>query len=194
MEIHIHTKNLELNSQAEAYIQKKFDRLERHLKTLNDAKLEIKRLSSRSHQDRVVAQMTLNANGRLLRGEETAVNLFEAIDAVTDVMDRQIRKYKTRAYRNSRGRRNRKEAEAVKGAVAELEAPSTDLDGDDGTLPTVARTKRFLVSPMAVEDAIDEMELLGHKFFLFFNMDSNEYNVVYRREDGNYGILEAGLA
>ena len=98
MEIEIYARNLQLNSEAQSYIQKKFGKLERHLKPISNAKLEVSRTSARSPSQRIVAQMTLTAHGHTLRGQESGVNLFAAIDAVTDVVDRQIQRYKGKIY------------------------------------------------------------------------------------------------
>ena len=105
MDIRIHVKNVELNSAAEQYIQKKFTRLERHLSFMSDAKLEVSRTAARSQADRVTVQMTLTAGASTLRGQESAPNLFAAVDAVTDVMDRQIRRHKGRVYRSGQARK-----------------------------------------------------------------------------------------
>ena len=110
MELSTSYKNIQPNDEAERYIQKKVDRLARHLKPPSDARLEISRTSSRSPEDRVVAQMTLTAGGRTLRAQESGTNLSEAIDAVVDVMDRQISRYKGQFYRNSQARRSARAA------------------------------------------------------------------------------------
>ena len=101
MDIEISTKDFELNSAAEAYMQKKFKRLGRHLKSITDSKLEVSRTSARSPEQRIVAQMTIDANGYTMRGQESGTNLFVAVDAVTDVMDRQIQRCKGRVYRSA---------------------------------------------------------------------------------------------
>ena len=105
MDIEIYARNIELNDQARKYIQRKFQRLERHLRPLSDAKLEVSRTSARSQADRVVAQMTLTASRSTLRGQERGPNLFAAIDAVVNVLDRQIERYKARAYQSERARK-----------------------------------------------------------------------------------------
>ncbi len=191
MDITIHAKNIELNPEAEQYIQKKFSRLERHLKTVSDAKLEVTRTSARSQPNLIVAQMTLATGGRILRGQESDLSLFAAIDAVTDVMDRQIRRYKGKAYRNAQGKKAGKDTPLFADDSTDFE------DMEDAYIPElggVVRTKRFPMKPMSVEDAAMEMELLSHDFFLFFNNSANEYNVVYRRSDGGYGVIEPELA
>ena len=190
MEIKIHSKGIELNPRAETYIQKKFSRLERHLKSISDAKLEVSRTSARSQNDRVIVQMTLTAGGRILRGQETGLNLFAAVDAVTDVMDRQIETYKGKAYRSSQSKKSaRTDAAGLMAAEVSREPDS----GPVGELGRPVRTKRFTMQPMTVEDAALEMELLSHDFFFFFNQDTGEYNVVYRRRDGDYGVIEPEL-
>ncbi len=183
MELKIYTKNLELNPEAERHIQKKFERLQRHLRSITDAKLEVSRTSARAQSDRIVAQMTLTANGYTLRGQESGIHLFAAIDAVTDVLDRQIQTYKGKVYRS---------AQAKKSARGET-APEEVVDESSPQLGRAVRTKRFHMKPTTVEDAVLEMELLSHDFFLFYNVETEEYNVVYRRHDGEYGVIEPEL-
>lgn len=188
MDLRIFTRNIELNSEAEQYIEKKLKRLDRHMHGSAEAKLELSRTSSRSQTDRIVAQMTISAPGNTLRGQEAGLNLFAAIDAVTDVMDRQIRRYKTRVSK-SRGRRSVRNQEQTPPDIAELqnELPEDAVVSEFGQ---VVRSKRFPMKPMAVEEAIVEMELLDHDFFLFQNIETEGFNVIYRRTDGDYGLIE----
>ena len=195
MDIKIYAKNLVLNAETEEYIHKRFSRLERHLKSISDARLEISRTAAHAQPDRITAQLTLKTGGSTLRGQEAGLNLFAAIDAVTDVMDRQIRRYKGKVYRSSKA----KKAARIQDALVEAQLPALDEDEEDDVefltdFGKVVRTKRFPMKPMTVDDAVSEMELLSHDFFLFRNLDSNEYNVVYRRHDGDYGIREPELS
>lgn len=187
MDIRIYSKNLDLNADAESYIHKKFDRLKRHMNQISDAKLEISRMSTRSQGEQVNAQMTLSIGGYTLRGQDTGSNVFAAVDAVTDIVDRQIRRFKGKVYRSEKARKSVKDQ-------PETEFP-VDLEGEDALedMGQLVRTKRFAMKPMSVEDAILQMEMLGHNFFLFFNTDSDEYNVAYRRNDGDYGLIEPQL-
>lgn len=125
--------------------------------------------------------MTLNTNGYTLRGQETGLNLFAAIDAVTDVMDRQIQTYKGRVYRSARGKRPARASTAAPAGIMADQEPDRPM-----------RTKRFRMRPMSLDDAALEMELLSHDFF-FYNGKTGEYNVVYRRSDGDYGVIEPEL-
>ena len=192
MDIKIYSRNLDLNPNAEDYVQKKFSRVFRHLPNMDDAKLEVSRRSSRSAGERVHAQMTLKIGGYTLRGQESGVNLFAAVDSVTDIVDRQIRRFKGRVYRSRKGRRDRAGVRDIP-LDAIIEMPESAEEEAIEDIGEVVRTKRFSMTPMSVEDAILQMEMLGHSFFLFFNTDTDEYNVAYRRNDGDYGLIEPEL-
>ena len=193
MDIQIQAKNIDLNPNAEQYIQKKFDRLRRHLPNLDDAKMEVSMTQARATRDRVQAQMTLNISGYTLRGQDRGVNLFAAVDGVTDVVDRQIRRFKGKVYHSSQARKSRTGFRDIP-PEAVIEMPDADEEEAIEEIGQVVRTKRHSMPPMSVEDAILQMEMLGHSFFLFFNMDTDEYNVAYRRRDGDYGVIEPELA
>jgi putative sigma-54 modulation protein len=197
MDIQIQSRNVELNPEAHDYIRKKFDRLQRHLRRMSDAKIEVSRTSARSQADKIIVQMTVTAGGSTLRGQESGVNLFAAVDAVADVLDRQIRRLKGRVYRSAQARKAA--GRAASEADVALAADDLDFADDEDVelyeeLGRVVRTKRFAMKPMSVEDAAMQMELLSHDFFLFYNNTNGEYNVVYRRSDGDYGVIEPELA
>ena len=192
MEIRIHARNLELNANAENYIQKKFNRLERHLSQVSDAKIEVYRTSAKSQAKGVVAQMTLSTGKYILRGQDSGVNLFAAVDAVTDVVDRQIRRLKGKVYRSGKARKaDRAFAEPE---IQPLDTIDQERDEAEEELGQLVRSKRFSMTPMSVEDAILQMELLDHSFFFFFNSDTEEYAVAYRRNEGGYGVIEPETA
>ncbi len=198
MELQIFARNMKLSERSEDYIQKKVARLERHLRERADAKLELSRTASRSETDRFVAQMTISASGSTLRGQESGLTLFAAVDSVADVMDKQIRRYKGRAYRTSQARRSAR-TQAMRedvGALIEELAAVDEEEQDESFEETgkVVRVKRFSMKPMSVEDAIMEMELLDHDFFLFHNAETDRHSVVYRRTDGDYGVIEPDVA
>ena len=193
MDIRIYSKNLDLNANSEDYIHKKFSRIQRHMPNIEDAKIEVSRSQSRASDDRIQAQMTLDIAGYTLRGQNSGANLFAAVDGVTDVVDRQIRRFKGRVYRSGKARRRGRGAREIpEDAILEMNA-ATDEEEAMEDIGEVVRTKRFSMTPMSVEDAILQMEMLGHAFFLFFNTDTDEYNVAYRRNDGDYGLIEPEL-
>lgn len=178
-------KNIELTPEIRRYVQLKLSKMNRHLPNILKADVEIFEQKTKSPQHHFVVQVTVDSAGTLLRGEETAEDLFTAIDKVAAVMNRQIERYKGRLIDKARTPESsvrtelRKEFEAVETAEEEPAVPEK-----------LVKVKRFSVKPMPITEAIDQMELLGHDFFLFINDDTEQYNLVYRRKDGNYGLIE----
>ena len=188
MDIKIHGRNVEITDDIESYVGKKFVRLSRHLPQMLDATTEIKRTSSRSGDDRFVVQLTLTVKGQVLRAQRRSSTVSEAIDTAVDVMDRQIRRYKGRRYRSNQQRTSLRDLPDGLALEPDEGAPSPDEMED---MPIkVVRRKRFPMIGMTVDDAIAEMELLNHSFYLFRSVETGNYSVVYRREDGDYGLIE----
>jgi len=121
----------------------------------------------------------------ILRGEEASEDMYTSIDLVVEKLEKQIEKYKTRLYRSNRGA-------GMKRAWIEEARKESEANESLETFKVV-RTKRFALKPMDEEEAIMQMNLLGHTFFVFFNSATDEVNVVYRRKDGNYGLIEPNL-
>ena len=177
MDLQITGKNIHLAPEVHRYIERKLGRLNRHLPDIAESKIEISEEKTRSPQQHFVVQMTIDSRGTLLRSEERGKDLFTAIDRVAAIMNRQIERYKGKLH--DRGRGNSL-ARSEFSEETEVAPPS----------PRVVKVKRFAVKPMPVDEAVDQMELLGHDFFLFFNADSERLNVVYRRKNGDYGLIE----
>lgn len=180
MELTVKGKNIELPDAVRSYANKKFQRLGRHLPFITDVEVEINLEDTKSVGDRAVVQVTINSNGTLLRGEHKATDPYVAIDAVADVMDKQIKRYKERLYR-----KGQRVTFTGKG-----EAPPAPEEAEvDEEWGRVVRVKRFAIRPMGVDEAMEQMELLGHDFFFFFNAEAGQFNVIYRRNDGDYGLI-----
>lgn len=187
MELQIQGRNIEINDQVRSYIAQKLAQVNRHLPAISRAEVELASESTRSHQDRIVVQVTLDVGGAILRAEQRAANTTAAINLVAEALDRRVERYKSRAYRSERARQNTPLREQQ---AEELSEPAGDTVGPwlaDGGL---VRVKRFNVKPMTVDEAAFQMELLGHTFFMFINSDSGQYNVLYQRDDGNYGLIQ----
>jgi len=180
MELVIKGKNTEISERVKQYIERKLGRLDRHLNTVSEAEVAIAKEMTKLREDRYVVQVTLNAKGTLIRGEERGGDLFAAVDSVADALNRQIERYKGRLYNKGRGTSPLKAEPSP--------APEADQSG------SVVRVKRYPVKPMDADEAVEQMELLGHDFFFFFNSASGQYNVLYRRKDGDYGLIEPELA
>jgi putative sigma-54 modulation protein len=137
-----------------------------------------------------VVQLTVNCNGTYLRAEERGPRLLPVIDAAADVLSREVRRYKEKVYRSEKHLKAKGAALAGKAAVpAEVEEEREEDEETEIVLGRVVRVKRFPVKPMTEEEAIEQMELLHHDFFLFFDADAETYALLYRRRDGDYGMI-----
>lgn len=128
-----------------------------------------------AERDQHRVEVTIRCNGMIFRAEETAEDINEAVDRLVDILLRQIRKNKTRLEKRLRS-----------GAFVDGYEPETE----ESETYRIVRSKSFPVKPLDVEEAILQMNLTGHQFYMFRNMDSGEINVVYRRKNGDYGLLE----
>ena len=180
MQLIISGKNMEVNEPLRKYVQRKIGKLDRYLPSIDEVRVELSVESAKSSQHRQVVQVTMRTNGTILRAEERSADMLAAIDAVRDKLQRQMERFRRRPARV------RERARAAADATPEPAAEETKA--------SIVRTKRFAVTPMSEEEAIEQMELLGHDFFVFFNPNANSMNVLYRRRDGNYGLLQPELA
>jgi putative sigma-54 modulation protein len=169
--------NVEISETIRAYVEKKVGKLGRYLPTLDEGKVEISREGTKLPEQRFTVQVTLDSRGVLIRAQEKSKDVRAAIDKVVDVLSKRIERYKGRLYDKSRGVSFARQGAAIE--EEEIEAPKR-----------VVKTKRFLVKPMPIDEAISQMELLGHDFFLFVDADTDRLNLLYRRNDGNYGLIE----
>lgn len=188
MDLIIHGRNVEVTDWIEEYVDKKVGRLERYLPSVKEARVELTHNATRSAQDRYTAQITIWTNGQILRAEESTGDIFASIDASADKMARQIRRYKGRRYHGKR------RASAAAAVEAELAAALAEEEEEETETGVIVRRKEFLMQPMDEQEAIAQMELLGHDFFIYYDLDAEGVNVIYRRRDGNYGLLQPRLA
>ena len=172
-------KNLEVPDAVRQYAERKMRRLERFLDDRTEAILEISIEHHRSTDDSRIAEVTLVIDGRALRGRADAVTYEAAIDEVVDKVER-------RAVDHREKPRNRARGPEEKGILSRIADGTADGDRER----RVVKTKRFAIEPMFEEDAIVEMESLGHAFFVFVNAESERVNVLYRRRDGDFGLIE----
>jgi len=175
-------RNMRLTDNTRDYVEKKAAKLERYLQEIEEVRVELSHIkSARSALDRQVAQITVHGKGFLLRSEERADDIHAAFDAALDKMQRQVDRYKGKHY-HGRGD-GRSAAEAV-----EEDMP---VDETGELLPLIGRRKKFIILPMTEDEAVEQMRLLGHdNFFVFFNADQNSIQVLYRRRNGTYGLIE----
>jgi len=188
MDLVIKGKHLEVEEAAQEYIRSKINKLERHLPDIGEVKVEVSQEMTKAVESRYVVQVTINSHGTLLRGEEKASNISAAVDSVVDVLNRQIERFKGKLYRSKR----RRIPPPQKQLAAELTEPEEEAVVEERR--EIVKVKRFPVKPMSPEEAVDQMELLSHNFFIFFNAENERFSLLYRRSDGNYGLIEPELA
>jgi len=177
MELQLVAKNnVELSETMQDYAMKKIGKLSRYLPATSGGKVEISWEDTKSPDQRFTVQVTLSSKGMLIRAQEKAEDIRSAIDRVADVLSTRIQRHKGRLYDKGRGVSSVRQGTV---GVEESEVPRK-----------VVRTKHFLVKPMSVDEAANQMELLGHDFFLFVSAENDEVNLLYRRKDGNYGLIE----
>ena len=172
MQLSVKGRSLEITPAIRAYAEEKLSRLTRYLENIVSMHVV---LSVNKH--RQIAEVTLRVRDLTIRAEEEGDDLYSSIDLVVKKLERQILRYKERimAHANRGGNR---------GGRAGAVTPAGQEE------PRVVKTKRFAVKPAAVDEAILEMNLLGHNFYVFRNATTEEVNVVYRRRDGHYGLIE----
>ena len=194
MQLIVQGKNIQVTDRLREYVETKVDRLDRYLPTITDARMELASEQTRKHGDRQIAQLTIHSKGMMLRAEERSGDIFTSVDMVMDKMKRQIDRYKSKRRARFRGALSREVEPPTEEREVDAEELLDEITEDDETLEgSIVRIKRFQVSPMDPEEAIEQMELLGHDFFVFYNADGGQFNVVYRRRDGNYGLIQPDI-
>jgi putative sigma-54 modulation protein len=165
-------KNVEVTNALKEYAEKKVAKIGKFFeKSPVGAKVTLS-----TERNKHVVDITVQVNGILLRGEERTGDMYASIDRAIEKIERQVHKFKTRI-----NRRLREENQVVVTSTPQSE---------EAAAPVIKRTKRFAIKPMSVEEAVMQMDLLGHDFYVFSNSDTEEVNVVYRRKDGNFGLIE----
>ena len=168
------SKDMAVSDSLKSRAEKKLSKLERYFREEPEATIRFKMQKG----TRNIAEITINAGGVILRAEESSNDMYLSIDHAVDKLESQIRRHRTKLEKRIRS----SELEPV------AEVPAFEEQNYD-----IVRVKKFSVKPMSVEDAITQMELLGHDFFLFMNEENESMNVLYRRHDGAYGLLQPDI-
>jgi len=179
---HVRGENIEVTPALREYVEKKMAKLERYFDEGVEAKANVNLKYYNDQESKI--EVTIPMPQLVLRAEEHHADMYAAIDLVMDKLERQIRKHKTKVNRKLR----EQQADAklfvtpTNGEAADKKESEEDIQ--------VVRTKSFDLKPMDSEEAILQMDMLGHNFFVFTNAETNRTNVVYRRKDGKYGLIE----
>lgn len=184
MKIQLRGDRLQVTPALQEYVEKKIGRLEKYFDSPPNQKVQVT-LSVLKEVHTV--EVTMPVGGMVIRAEERSHDMYASIDLVTDKLEKQIDKHKTKI--NRRFREQVPQASLFQDHGALAVAPFVD-DDEDEEEDRIVRVKRFAMKPMPVEEAVLQMDLLGHDFFVFSNAETEEVNVVYKRKDGNYGLIE----
>ncbi|HEX3032985.1 MAG TPA: ribosome-associated translation inhibitor RaiA [Bacillota bacterium] len=172
MNINVRGKNVEVTDALKDYVRKRIGKLEKYLGAVKEVQVTLV-VEKNLHR----VEVTIPINGMIIRGEEATPDMYSSVDLVFEKLEKQLNKYRGKISKKLRNL-NIPHEEYVP-------APTEKLEPDE-----VVKTKRFAVKPMAVEEAVAQMNLIGHSFYVFSNSDTDEVNVVYRRNDGKYGLIE----
>lgn len=184
----IRGNHLEITDALRDYVEKKLSRLEKYFDKANEI---ISHVSMSVTRDEHKVEVTIPLPKLILRAEESSGDMYASVDLVVEKLERQIRKFKTRVNRKPRQDASFRAHWKEKNGLGHTDLITVDelADSEIDDLKIV-RTKRFHLKPMDTEEAILQMDMLGHNFFVFTNASTNQVNVVYRRKDGKYGLIE----
>ena len=177
MNLQVKGRNVEVSDQIRQYAEDKLGKLDRLVNDPTRIELELAVEKNPSIADNHVAEATVWTKGPVLRAREASGDMKASIDQLVDKLERQVKR-----YRDKRRPRKHDRPETV------MPEPAALARLEEGT--AIVKTKQFAVKPMAPDEAVLQLELVGHDFFVFRNAESDEVNVVYRRRDGNYGLIE----
>ena len=185
MKLVIHGKNIEITDAIREYVHQKIEKAVSHFQNMtNEVDVHLSVARNPRINTKQAAEVTIYANGSVIRAEESSENLYASIDLVADKIARQLRKYKER-------RQDKKTQ--TKTVLETTDTPVVaDLIGDrTPELPSeVVRTKYFAMPPMTLAEALEQLQLVGHDFYMFRNAETGEINVIYERNHGGYGVIQ----
>ena len=165
-------RNIEVTPGLKSEVEEKIGKLERYFTPDTEVIVTLS-----VQKDRQKIEVTIPMKGNLIRAEETSNDMYVSIDLVEEVIERQLRKYKNKIVDKQQ-------------AAANFQKEYLDKDYEEDEEVKIIRTKKFGIKPMYPEDACVQMELLGHNFFVFFNAETEQVNVVYKRKGNTYGLIE----
>ncbi len=184
MQLMVKGKNIEITKSLRGYAEDKIGKLERYLDKILEIEIELSVEKNPKINNSQVVEVTIFTNGPVLRAKESSVDMYQAIDLVYEKLERQVKRLNAkRIDRSHNSKHNHGKPVAL---------PEEELEEEDAIEAKIVKTKSFPLKPMIPEEAALQMDLVGHDFFVFINAETDQTNVVYRRKDGNYGLIEPG--
>jgi ribosome hibernation promoting factor len=180
MQVIVKGKNLEITGPLREYALEKVSRVEKYFDGILKTEIEMSVEKNPKIIENQVVEVTIFSSGPVIRAKESAPDMYQAIDLVSTKLERQARRVKKKIIDRHHHAKN------------PFKESTLNLEEEEENEPVIVKTKSFPLKPMTPEEAALQMDLVGHDFFVFINADTEETNVVYRRKDGNYGLIEPG--
>ncbi|MBI3590232.1 MAG: ribosome-associated translation inhibitor RaiA [Candidatus Melainabacteria bacterium] len=188
MKITIEGKNIELTKALKDYVSEKLTRLQNHYEHIikgHEVKVKLSVAKNPRITNNNITEVTIFLDGKIIRSEQASEDMYASIDLVADKLDRQIQKYKSKVYRSYQHKER---------PHPNPELSSKLIDSENGKVAyaegKIIKSKKFKIHPMAPEEAADQLDLIEHDFYVFINSKTSSINTIYRRKDGNYGLIE----
>jgi putative sigma-54 modulation protein len=182
MRVTVRGKNVHVSDSLKAYVEKKLQKLNKYFSNIKDAQV-----TQTIQRNWHVIEIQVEGDGVFLRGEDRSPDMYACVDAIVEKLEKQVKRFKGKLMLHH-------PREGVGAAMAAEVTPeataAAEPEEEEEPLPGVVRTKRFAIKPMTPDEAAMQMELLNHDFFVFLNGETDQMNVLYRRKDGNYGLIE----
>lgn len=188
MQLSITFRNLEASESLKAYAREKVDRVNKYLDRAGEAHVVLSQERHLQHAD-----ITIHSGSFVLRGRDKSGDMFASLDLAMEKIERQLKRYKDRLKRHHghHGHHNQGALHRFRHDVVEVPRPEEVPAAEEALSPRIIRTNELIAQPMTVNDAVMQMDLMNGDFLVFTNSESNGINVVYRRKDGHYGLIEA---
>ena len=181
MKFNVKGRNITVTESLRSYAEEKLVKLGKNLNSASRMELELFCEKNPRIEDNQVAEATIFTKGPVLRAKGASTDMYASIDLVADKLDRQVKKYRGKLVSHNAH---------VRGSLPPDRGLELLDEEDEEREPQIVKTKQFSIKPMSAEEAALQMELIGHDFFVFRNAETNETNVIYRRRDGDYGLIE----
>lgn len=182
MNLQVKGRNIAITDALRVYVDEKLTKLGKNLNSASTMEVELFVEKNPSIADNQVAEVTIFTKGPVLRAKEASADMYASIDLVADKLSRQVKKYRGKLVSHNAHVRGSIPPDAIMPLPEEVE------EQEEG--PEIVKLKSFDIKPMSAEEAALQLELIGHDFFVFRNSETNDTSVIYRRRDGNYGLIE----
>ena len=188
MKIVIEGKNIELTKALKDHVHDKLGKLENHFENVikgHEVKVKLSVLRNPRITNNNITEVTIFLDGKIIRSEEATEDMYASIDLVVDKLDRQIQKYKTKVYRSYQHKERPMPNPKFSGKLL-----AEDFNKQNSKKNKIIKLKKYKLHPMTPQEATDQLDLIGHEFYVFVNSNTNQINTIYRRKDGDYGLIE----